>query len=57
MSDPSVRDFVVPNDCNASPRGVLGRARTFKVRALPAFLRGSRFAAGTGQFAHRVIAK
>src|SRR6266508_4125291 len=32
--------------CNASPRCVLGRTRTFQVRALPASFRGSRFAAG-----------
>ena len=35
-----------PGRCNAPPRGVLSRARSRRLRTLPASLRGGRFAAG-----------
>src|SRR5215218_993717 len=45
-----------PSRCNASPRCVLGRARSLRLRTLPASLRDSRFAAGRARSARRVTA-
>ena len=48
---PCTRTSPTAGRCNASPRCVLGRTRTLRVRELPVSLRGSHFAAGRVRFA------